>query len=62
MQTLKMTLVNELRQMGINPPKTEDYTFTKDFMVTLYKILYTYQTIGKEIVKEQFFHKRIEAY
>lgn len=61
MKTLKMTLIKELRQHNINPPKNDDYTFTKEFMILLYKILFTYQTIGKEIVKEQYFVKRIEA-
>lgn len=29
-------------------------------MVYLFKLLYTYQTIGKEIIKEKYFQKRIE--
>jgi hypothetical protein len=51
-----------LKKYSIVAPKGDDYAFTKDFMVLLYKILYTYQTIGKEVVKEQAFFKRIEAY
>ena len=31
-------------------------------MVKIYSFLFTYQTIGKEIVKEQSFQKRIEHY
>lgn len=31
-------------------------------MILLYKMLYTYQTIGKEVVKEQSFFKRIDAF
>jgi hypothetical protein len=39
---LKEQLVKELREHDINPPKDEDYCFTMDFMVLLYKVLYTY--------------------
>ena len=50
---LKKELIKELRLHPFNAPKDEDYAFTKEFMVLLYKILYTYQTIAKEIAKEQ---------
>lgn len=32
---------------------------TLDFMVTLFRLLYTYQTIGREIVKEEILDRRI---
>jgi hypothetical protein len=32
---------------------------TLDFMVTLFRLLYTYQTIGREIVKEEILERRI---
>lgn len=62
MTMLKKELVKELRQKPINTPKDADFTFPRDFMVYLFKTLYTYQTIGKEIVKEENFHKRISHY
>jgi hypothetical protein len=45
-------MIRELKQYDIEAPKDKDYTFPREFMVQLYKILYTYQTIGKEIIKE----------
>lgn len=33
---------------------------SRDFMIYLFRILYTYQTIGKEVLKESIFEKRIE--
>lgn len=57
---LKKELIRELKTHSIDVPKDADYTFNKDFMVFLFKMLYTYQTIGKEIVKEQTFAKRIQ--
>jgi len=30
-------------------------------MILLFRILYTYQTIGKEIIKEQNFQHRVEC-
>jgi hypothetical protein len=53
-------LLNDLRQHSCEPKK-EGYFFTKDFMILLFKIMYTYQTIGAEVVKEDLFERRIEA-
>ena len=33
---------------------------TKDFLIELFRLLYTYQTIGREIVKEEILEKRVE--
>lgn len=54
MQILKQELIKELRQYPINPVKDPiDCAFTRDFLVTvIYKLIYKYQIIGKEIVKE----------
>lgn len=52
---LKRELIKELRQHPINPTKGEDFILTQEFMIKLYKILGTYQTIGREIVKEAYF-------
>ena len=60
MQVLKKELFKELKQRPIEAPKDNDYTFTREFMVFFFRILYTYQTIGKEVVKEQLFEKRIQ--
>lgn len=59
MELLKKELIKDLRQRPITAPKDADYTFTSEFMVYLYRQLYTYQTIGKEVLKEQIFEKRI---
>ncbi len=32
---------------------------TLEFMVTLFRLLFTYQTIGREIVKEEILDRRI---
>ena len=53
MSLLKQELIRELRQKSINAPKDADYTMPREFMVYLFRLLYTYQTIGKEILKEQ---------
>ena len=52
--------MKELRQYPIEGPKDLDYTFTREFMVKLFKILYTYQVIGKEIIKEEHFNRRLQ--
>ena len=52
--------MKELRQYPIEGPKDSDYTFTREFMVKLFKILYTYQVIGKEIIKEEQFNRRLQ--
>jgi hypothetical protein len=54
MQILKQELIKELRTYPINPEKDpKDCAFTRDFLVTvIYKLIYKYQVIGKEIVKE----------
>jgi len=53
MSLLKQELIREMRQKSIHAPKDEDYTMPRDFMIYLFRLLYTYQTIGKEILKEQ---------
>ena len=58
---LKRELIKELKQRDFNPPRDEQKVLTLDFMIYLYKILYTYQIIGGEIMKENNFTKRIEA-
>lgn len=60
MVTLKKELIKELKQYPIDGPKEADYTFTKDFMITLFKLMYTYQVIAKEIVKESGLWQRLE--
>jgi hypothetical protein len=62
MGVLKQELVKELRQKEVNPPKDsiDETVMSRDFMIYLFRILYTYQTIGKEILKESIFEKRIE--
>ncbi len=57
---LKRELLNELGKYPIEPPKDQDYIMTKDFMITLFKILFTYQTIGREVVKEEILDRRIQ--
>lgn len=59
-QLFMKELLNDLRQHSCEPKK-EGYFFTKDFMILLFKIMYTYQTIGAEVVKEDLFERRIEA-
>lgn len=56
---VKRELVKELRQRSFDPPKDQDYTFPMEFMVYLYKQLYTYQTIAREVLKEQIFERRV---
>jgi hypothetical protein len=60
--TLKNELIKELQLRDFRPDRNEDRTLSKDFMIYLYKILITYQTIGKEVVKDEYFSKRIEAF
>lgn len=36
--------------------------FTREFMSTLFRLLYTYQTLAREIVKEQYFQMRLEHF
>jgi hypothetical protein len=59
MDVLKNALIKELRERSHNAPKGADFTFTRDFMVYLFKLLFTYQTIGREVLKEQIFEQRI---
>ena len=56
---LKRELLNELSKFPIDPPKDEDYLLTKDFMILLFRLVFTYKTIGREIVKEDILEKRI---
>jgi hypothetical protein len=56
---LKKELMNELGKHPIDPPKDQDYIMTRDFMIELFRLLFTYQTIGREIVKEEILEKRI---
>lgn len=61
MQILKGELLRELKLTPIDPPKSpEDRTMTRDFMVYLFRILYTYQTIAREVQKEEIFEQRIQ--
>lgn len=53
MSLLKQELIRELRQKPINAPKDPDYTMPREFMVYLFSMLYTYQSIAKEVIKEQ---------
>lgn len=39
---VKRALVNELRALPIDPPKDTDRCMTREFMVTLYQLLYKY--------------------
>lgn len=57
---LKKNLINVLKEYPIDGPKDADYTFTKDFMLLLFRVLFTYQSIAKEIVKELNFQQRLE--
>eukprot|EP00347_Sterkiella_histriomuscorum_P018892 403343773 len=57
---LKKELIKELRQIPFNGPKGDDYIYTQEFMVVLFKLMATYQTIAKEIAKENSFQQRIE--
>ena len=60
MHRLKQELINELNSRPIEPEKDpKDHFMTRDFMIYIFKILYTYQTIGREVVKEQHLEKRI---
>jgi hypothetical protein len=60
MSILKQELINELSTKSIVPEKDpKDHFLTRDFMIYIFKILYTYQTIGREVVKEQHLEKRI---
>ena len=62
MEELKKLLLGDLRQHSFIPATDPvDYTFTRDFMILLFRTMYTYQTIAKEIKKEQSFHKRIDC-
>jgi len=56
---LKRELLNELKKYPIDPPKDQDYIMTRDFMIDLFRLLFTYQTIGREIVKEEILDRRI---
>lgn len=56
---LKAELVKELRKREIEAPKDADFTLTREFMVYLYRQLYTYQTIGKEVAKETQHERRV---
>jgi hypothetical protein len=46
LKILHQELLKELKKQPIDQPKDADYTFSRDFMVYLYKVLYTYQTIA----------------
>ena len=61
LEVLKDELLKELKQFPIEGPKDDDKLFTKDFMAILFKMLFTYQTIGREMVKECKFVDRIEC-
>ena len=57
---LKAELVKDLRSRPIEAPKDADYALSRDFMVYLYRQLYTYQTIAKEVVKEAQLERRVQ--
>ncbi len=57
---LKRELLNELKKYPIEPQKDRDYIMTRDFMIDLFRLLFTYQTIGREIMKEEILDRRIE--
>jgi len=60
MHLLKQELINDLSSKPIEPEKDpKDHFLTRDFMIYIFKKLYTYQTIGREVVKEQHLEKRI---
>lgn len=62
MEQLKQELLNELSAKPIEPEKdAKDHFLTRDFMVYIFRLLYTYQTIGKEVVKEQHLERRIQC-
>ena len=44
---------------SIEPLKGADFIMTKEFLIELFRLLYTYQTIGREIVKEEILEKRV---
>lgn len=53
MAQLRQELMNELNSKSIEPEKDpKDHFMTRDFMIYIFRLLYTYQTIGKEVVKE----------
>ena len=52
--------MDELSKYPIEAPKDSDYIMTRDFMITLFRLLFTYQTIGREVVKEELLEKRIQ--
>lgn len=37
----------------------KDHFMTRDFMIYMFKLLYTYQTVGKEVVKDQNLERRV---
>ncbi len=52
--------MNELNKRAIEPEKDpRDHFMTRDFMIYMFRLLYTYQTIGKEVVKEEHLERRI---
>ena len=55
-------MISEMRQYGsIEPAKDPlDKIMTRDFMIYLFKVLYTYQTIGKEVLKEEIQERRVQ--
>ena len=57
---LKRELLNELKKYPIQPPKDQNYMMTRDFMIDLFRLLFTYQTIGREIMKEEILDRRIQ--
>ncbi len=58
---MKQELINELNAKPIEAEKDpKDHFLTRDFMIYMFRLLYTYQTIGKEVVKEQHLENRID--
>lgn len=53
-------MISELSKYPIEAPKGGDLIITREFLVTLFRLLYTYQTIGREAMKEEILEKRIK--
>ena len=41
--------------MPHTPEKDDDFTFTEDFMIRLFRLLYVYECVAKEIATEDMF-------
>jgi len=60
MARLRAELISELQQHPVKAPKDpKTFTFTKEFMVMIYRLLYTYEQIAKQLAQEEHFEKRV---